>query len=562
MYVAENPRDSYVFERYALVFKNRSDVTELFKRELRRSLDAKNNLKEKSQDNYTEGHHAANKAYVVNDRSVRSKLDTTNEAEKEPAVLSSNANETRVSGEKAAMLKIELANKIEKDIALSQGNVPKMRRAARKHREQSESGVVNVIESVAVSLPFKDSQTVQQRVEALISGTSSTFGKALVLYAMEPGRAYTKIELKNAAANFLGEDLPFKNCANTLFDYCEHSLLPMGFVLEKYVTRDDKLMKAYAITDDGIKYGKPSVERFILIANYLGLPLHEINGQAHSPGLLIHNYLAAKILQILMDSDAAHTESEMAKAMDLDSKVVSRALHHLSDLGLIDYQSIRRDPYGASESGFSVAVLVNREKLERYIADKKELKKDVLASGSHYRCWSNLRRTLRFRQEELEHTALAEKLNSEIKLNMTEKNHESSKIIATLVALGVYAYEGFNGKGVLSDVQLTEKGRTCFKFAYEQVLLAANDSTSQHAFDAYEELFRIRSRVVDLFRLEKQRYMQTSKMLNRTGRDDSAEQVLNTINEMQLGDFRRKDLAELLRKDKRRHWRVPFKTSE
>ena len=119
------------------------------------------------------------------------------------------------------------------------------------------------------------------RIEALVSGVCNNGTKMLALYAMQKGREYINSELNAAAENLLGNALPFKG-DNVLHAYCKNSLGPVGVILEKKVVRMEicgrRLATAYEITEEGEIYGKPLIERFLLLANTINMPLNLLNG--------------------------------------------------------------------------------------------------------------------------------------------------------------------------------------------------------------------------------------------------------------------------------------------
>jgi DNA-binding PadR family transcriptional regulator len=384
--------------------------------------------------------------------------------------------------------------------------------------------------------------TPQQRVEALISGVCNNFSKAIALYVLEKGKNYTGMELDHAVERFLGEEaLPFSR--GMLRKRCEQSLKPIGFVAEKEVmgekTHSGKWVKAYAITEDGERYGKPSIEQFLLLADYLGKSLNEINGVENTAGAVKHGYVVAELLGILHDG-RIHTETEIAKLMGFNKMVVCASLRHLAELGLAEYRSVSKDAYGGSESSYSIAGLVSRKKLKAYLADDETLRMDVLNVRSIFKFWGHLTSTLKLELEELDCNALA----GELGIAVTS----ASRVIAVLCDLGVYAYKNFDGKYTQSEAKITEDGMKCFEMAYKPVLLVAEDPLSSSAFGEYESVLKDRSEAVRLFKSEEQRYLDTSNLLDKQNGEDNVALVLDTIHEAGLLEFRRKDLVDVLRK--------------
>jgi DNA-binding PadR family transcriptional regulator len=369
--------------------------------------------------------------------------------------------------------------------------------------------------------------------------------KMLALYVMDDKgvigerRAYTGAELQQAMEDFLGEELPAKGGSRLLYDFCENSLAPAGFVLEERVARKGRLVKAYSITDAGIAY-KAIIEKFLLLADHLNTPLQELNGRSGTAGKVQHGYVLAKALEILSDGEV-HTDSEIARAVGGRGRTFAVTFEHLKELGLVDYDSVKRDVHGESESRYSIAKLIDRDKLDDYLACESKLRKDMKETCPQFDVFGILGKVLQNRQETLESNAVAEKFGI--------SKYSARETIAALCGLGVYSYEKFNNKWlVLSNASITEEGLKCFNDVYAPVLLFAKNTDSPQASKLFERL-NDSARVLELFESEIERYRETNVKLDVRSGDESDVLVLDTIKRLESEEFWPNAIMRLLRKD-------------
>lgn len=384
---------------------------------------------------------------------------------------------------------------------------------------------------------------MQERVEALTAGVANSGPKALALYAMQRGRDYTNGELNAAAETFLGQSLPFKS-NGTLQQYCRWSLEPVGFAVEKKVVREhmyaNRLLTAYSIIEEGEIYGKPSIERFMMLSHKLNLPLERINGATSTPGAVRRGYVVAKVLEALSDGEPT-TASSLEIAINVSQ--IRTQLTGLHKSGLINYKSVQCDTYGGPERDCPTIELADREKLETYLTDDGRLRADTLKVRNGFDEWGYLRRTLALHAVELDRHSLH-------RLAAIPKD-AGSRTIPTLVMLGVYRYTNFIRGNVKSDVQITDNGLLAYELAYKPVLLVANDPISDYVFMDYKMPLEVP--ILELFREELERFRTSNNKIRKKNPTIEVDSLLSHLETNGIETFRRKDLIEILKEggDKR-----------
>lgn len=372
------------------------------------------------------------------------------------------------------------------------------------------------------------------RIAALVSGINNYFGKALTLYAMKTGRQYTWDELAIEAENFLGEDLPF-HMLNP-YNYCRRSLRPIGAVVKSSTRKQGKWIKTYAKTEDGEIYGDPSIARFLLLADDLDISLNKMNGATSTPlGSVRHGYVVARLLEELSDREV-HTEVEIVKNTGILTTTIKFSIESLQDIGLVDFRSVKTDRFGKSESGYSVAELVDKSRLEKYIENPGELRKEVLKKRLFQR-FGILRRVLELKKENLNRKDLIDELG----IAATT----SSSCIATLCNLGVYRYQYFKGGATQSSVKITDKGLKAFELAYYPVLRAARELDSRYVRQEYREILeKSGGQINELLRHEKERYTNEKQSHKSDEAEEKNRIVMYAARNMGKENFRIKDVNE------------------
>ncbi len=230
-------------------------------------------------------------------------------------------------------------------------------------------------------------------LEILTSGASNNFWKATILLAMEEGKAYIGSTL-NGDVDKLLEGAFHPNSPGKLFGLCKY-LNSVGLVEERNVTVESRhksrLMPAYEITAEGSTLARASVLRFLLVADYLEKSLNEINGATNTPGPVTRAYSMARMLEILHDQQPL-TVRAISDATSSERKDVENTLKHLSDLGLVEYESLDENegPYKVKitdkgivcfELAYGPAIQVAKDPTSSYACgDFREVFKDPLVN--------------------------------------------------------------------------------------------------------------------------------------------------------------------------------------
>lgn len=378
------------------------------------------------------------------------------------------------------------------------------------------------------------------RIAALVSGINNYFGKALTLYVMRTGRQYTWDELAIEAESFLGEDLPFSHAVP--HSYCQHSLRPIGAVVESSVRKKGTWARTYAKTDDGEIYGDPSIARFLFLADRLGMSMNRMNGATNSSGKVRHGYVIARLLEELADGEK-HTRKEFAEATGIKPVTLLTSLNHLSKIGFVDYNSVKVDSWGRdAEKGWSVITLKNKRRLEEYLSNKEKLRKDVLEKREQFHHFGYLTKILQLRKEELDRQSVSSDLNIS-KMNI-------STIISLLCNLGVYGYKEFVGRKIQSSAKILDKGRTALEIAYLPVLKAAREPDSRYVRQEYRQVLdRFSGKIDELFREERVRYAEEKQTRSQEDADDKNRIILHVIKRLGKPFFRVKDVQKKLEED-------------
>lgn len=248
-------------------------------------------------------------------------------------------------------------------------------------------------------------------------------------------------------------------------------------------------------------------------------------------------YAIARILEVLNNSG----ESNFAT---LDKKLsisTCGQLLHLNKLGLVEYESIPIDTYsGVSAKGAATITLLDKVKLEEYIQDDNKLRQDVLSVKPKYREWGYLRRALELKEEKLDYISLSNKLG------LREGNH-SSKVISTLVKLGIYKYDHFEYRA-LSKVRITDKGRVAYALAFKPVLEIARNPNSQYEIGLYDVKVE-ENEIVNLFKEELVRFEATSNYLNTKPMLETTQLTISLLRDTHKDrTFRQTDVIEVLSK--------------
>jgi DNA-binding transcriptional ArsR family regulator len=342
-----------------------------------------------------------------------------------------------------------------------------------------------------LSMSFVD-LSVQERVEALTSGVNSTGLKAATLWSMEMGRYYTTNELATNVWRFLGTKAASFSIP---IQYCKASLEPIGMVVKHTFTGDMAL--AFGKTEDGLVYGHPSIARFLYVAGELDISLNSLNGDAKSPRELRHGFVVASVLELLRDGKE-RSVVDIARATGISIKTVSHYLNSVVKQGLVDYERIALDSFGNSETGYSVASLVNGQKLEYYIQNPLALRADTLTVVPYYAHWGYLERTLELRAGTLEPQSLAQRLDIHKK--------GAASVITLFGRLGIYKHERFKGKEVQSLARVNFLGEFVFDNVYRHILAIAREPESGETMRRFSEIMQELD-VHGLFRQEIERYM-------------------------------------------------------
>ncbi|TAL48620.1 hypothetical protein EPN87_00070 [archaeon] len=376
-----------------------------------------------------------------------------------------------------------------------------------------------------------------EKISGIVSGINNYFGKALTLYAMKIGHPYIKSELVACLETFLKEDLPFSRAIP--HQYCRDSLQPIGAVTKMQVKKGDRNVVGYAKTGDGEIYGDPSIARFLSLAEELDMSLNKMNGgtSAHY-GTLRHGYVLARVLEELNDGER-HTQAELSKKIGVSGKNLLNSLPYFDKIGFITYESVKIDSWGTSERGYSSAHLVDIGKLEYYIENPKELRKDVADKRSWFTNFGHLTRALQLKSKDITYTKLEENLRIP---------HVSSNIIVSLLCdLGIYEYKYIGGRK-RSSVKITSNGLRAFELAYQPALRACREPDSRYVKQEYREVLENLTdlRIHEMFRQEKMRYIGEKQSHNVAEGEEKDKIVLMAAKGLNTPVFRPRHIQEEL----------------
>ena len=383
--------------------------------------------------------------------------------------------------------------------------------------------------------------SVQERIEAIISGACSSGPKALALFSMGKSGRYTNGLLNSAAESTIACGLPFKS-PGMMASYCRNSLEPSGFVTigkVKNSTYGKSLISEFSITEDGERYGKPAIERFILLSHLLNLSLERMNGSLRSPGEVTRGYVVARTLEAL-NSSKETTVASLSKRIGISGITISANMKFLREAGFIEYESVKIDPWNMGEfsgKGFSSITLEDTAKLDGYLADIKLLKADTRKIYNNFRHWGDLINAMRRRDSELD----APKLAGTIGI----PEGDASKIITILARLEIYKYQRFIGNDIRSIARITEQGRMAYRIGYKPVILVAEAPDSSYVTKEYP-LGLDRDSMGELFRAEMNRYILENKQYNATDYQGVLQSVSGSIKSLGRS-FRQTDVGVLLR---------------
>lgn len=375
------------------------------------------------------------------------------------------------------------------------------------------------------------------RITGLVAGVNNLFGKSLALYAMRTGYPYVYRELDAKIKTFLGENLPLDRTA--LLRYCRNSFEPIGMVVTNSNREQGSWITTYTKTEDGEKYGDPSIARFILLADETGMSLNRMNGGTIFRHKLVRSYASARLLEELINKEK-HTVAELKRKTQINRHTISHSLTHLSELGFVDYKSVNTDSWGGNHKGYSVAELVDRNKLEHYLANPENLRQDVLKKRKDFYKFNYLIRALNLDSDKITNKKLAE--DTGISLGNV------SSIISLLCDLGIYRYVEFKGGEIMSSAKILERGLRAFELAYYPVLRVARELNSRYVRQEYREIIdKLSNQINDLFRREKMRYVNEKQLHNKEEAMEKNEIILSIIRSLNVPIFRIRNVKEKLK---------------
>lgn len=374
------------------------------------------------------------------------------------------------------------------------------------------------------------------RITGLVAGVNNLFGKSLALYAMRTGYPYVYHELNAKIKTFLGENLPLVRTA--LLRYCQNSFEPIGMVVTNSDRKQGSWITTYTKTEDGEKYGDPSIARFILLADEMGMSLNKMNGGTVFRSKLSRSYVSARVLEELIGKEK-HTVAELKRKTEINRHTISHSLNYLKKLGFVDYKSVNIDSWGDDQKGYSLAELVDRNKLEHYLTSPENLRQDTLKVREDFYKFNYLIRALKLGLDKITN----KKLEEDTKIPLSN----ASSIISLLCDLGIYRYVEFKGGEIMSSAKILEKGVRVFELAYYPVLRAARELNSRYVRQEYREIIdKLGNQINELFRREKMRYLNEKQLHNKEEAMEKNEIILSIIRNLNMPVFRIKNIKEKL----------------
>lgn len=213
--------------------------------------------------------------------------------------------------------------------------------------------------------PIKKERLTDEEMGNLISAFGNSEAKAITLLAMRDGRIYTRGDLHRAVLSAQGET-GWRIGTTVPFDYCSHSLAPIGLVVRGIVNPDvPDSPWGYQLTDYGKSKGTPlcgllldwsrkhNISLFQLFRNTLSTsPLKEMLETKEGEGIEFRKRAPITILKILYEVVTSPNlpvrQVDIADRISEDHITAGRHIVHLSRRGLIQYQSTEANtPFSA-----------------------------------------------------------------------------------------------------------------------------------------------------------------------------------------------------------------------
>lgn len=223
------------------------------------------------------------------------------------------------------------------------------------------------LESSELTKPIeqtKGEKLTDEQMGNLISAVGNNPAKAITLLVMTDGYIYSKGDCDKALLSYQGKNIGWKMAHSLPFDYCTHSLAPIGLVA-KETLNPDLSTYGYQITDYGRRVGTPFCGLMLNWATKHDIPLNWLWGSTASPsrttqipdtntgGKLEFKRRAPtttlKIMhELITTPNLPIRQTDLKDRMNEDAINVFHNLERLAEVGLLNYLSIKANqPFSA-----------------------------------------------------------------------------------------------------------------------------------------------------------------------------------------------------------------------